>query len=106
VSNYFIECNRYPFGLAHYGGRPTKETFEGYEFLIVGRHALCLALARLGAGAGVTAISLCLRVGQSAVTANGTGWQATNGGEVQSYGNNGVMGNTTDGALTSTIALQ
>jgi hypothetical protein len=25
---------------------------------------------------------------------------------VQSYGNNGVMGNTTDGALTSTIALQ
>jgi hypothetical protein len=47
-----------------------------------------------------------IRVGQSAVTANGTGWQATNGGEVQSYGNNGVMGNTTDGALTSTIALQ
>jgi hypothetical protein len=50
--------------------------------------------------------SAVVRVGQSTVTANGTGWQATNGGQVQSFGNNNVTGNTTDGILTSTIALQ
>jgi hypothetical protein len=47
-----------------------------------------------------------VRVGQSTVTANGTGWQATNGAQVQSYSNNNVGGNTTDGAQTSTVALQ
>jgi len=47
-----------------------------------------------------------LRVGQSTVTANGTGLQATNGGLLQSYGNNNVSGNGTDGTLTSTLALQ
>jgi hypothetical protein len=47
-----------------------------------------------------------IRVGQSTVTANGTGWQATNGGEVVSFGNNNVSGNTTGGAATSTVALE
>jgi hypothetical protein len=47
-----------------------------------------------------------VRVGQSTVTANGTGWQATNGGLLQSYGNNNVSGNSIDGTLTSTLALQ
>jgi hypothetical protein len=47
-----------------------------------------------------------VRVGQSTVTANGTGWQATNGGQVVSYSNNNVAGNTTDGTVTSTVALQ
>jgi hypothetical protein len=47
-----------------------------------------------------------IRVGQSTVTANGTGWRATNAGQVQSYGNNNVSGNTADGILTSTIVLQ
>jgi hypothetical protein len=47
-----------------------------------------------------------VRVGQSTVTANSTGWQATNGGLLQSFGNNNVSGNGTDGTLTSTLALQ
>jgi hypothetical protein len=47
-----------------------------------------------------------VRVGQSSITANGTGWQATNGGQVQSYGNNNVSGNTTDGIVTTAVALQ
>jgi hypothetical protein len=47
-----------------------------------------------------------VRVGQSTVTANGVGWQATNGGLLQSFGNNNVSGNTNDGTLTSTVALQ
>jgi hypothetical protein len=47
-----------------------------------------------------------IRVGQSTVTSNGTGWRATNAGQVQSYGNNNVSGNTADGILTSTIVLQ
>jgi hypothetical protein len=41
-----------------------------------------------------------VRVGQSTITANGTGWQATNGGQVVSYSN------ITNGVLTSTVALQ
>jgi hypothetical protein len=47
-----------------------------------------------------------IRFGQSTVSANGTGWQTTNGGQVQSYNNNNVSGNTTDGILSSTIASQ
>jgi hypothetical protein len=50
--------------------------------------------------------SSIVRVGQSTVTANGTGWQSTNGGQVVSYGNNNISGNSTDGAVTSTVALQ
>jgi hypothetical protein len=47
-----------------------------------------------------------IRVGQSTVSANGTGFQVANGGQVQSYGNNNVSGNGSNGALTSAIALQ
>jgi hypothetical protein len=50
--------------------------------------------------------SAIIRIGQSTVTANGTGWLASNGGRLQSYGNNNVSGNTTDGKLTHTLALQ
>src|SRR5712671_1903961 len=50
--------------------------------------------------------SSVVRVGQSTITANGTGWQATDGGQVQSYGNNIVSGNITDGTLPTTIAPQ
>jgi hypothetical protein len=57
----------------------------------------------IGIAADQTAI---VRVGQSTVTANGTGWQVTNGGQVVSYGNNNVSGNGTDGAATSTVPLQ
>jgi hypothetical protein len=47
-----------------------------------------------------------VRVGQSTITGNGTGWQATDSGLLQSYRNNSVGGNTTDGAVTQTLALQ
>jgi hypothetical protein len=58
-------------------------------------------------GVGIAADQKAIvRVGQSTVTANGTGWQATNGGQVVSYSNNNVAGNTTDGTVTSTVALQ
>jgi hypothetical protein len=50
--------------------------------------------------------SAVVRVGQSTVTANGTGLLTTNGGQIQSYGNNNVSGNTTDGTATNTVALQ
>jgi hypothetical protein len=49
--------------------------------------------------------SATVLVGQTTVTANGTGWQATNNGQVESYGNNNVGGNTTDGVPTTTLAL-
>jgi hypothetical protein len=47
-----------------------------------------------------------VRIGQSTITANGTGWQATNGGQIQSYGNNNVGANGVNGTLSSTLALQ
>jgi hypothetical protein len=50
--------------------------------------------------------SSVVAVAQSALTANGTGWQATNSGQLVSYSNNSVSGNTTDGAPSSTIALE
>ena len=47
-----------------------------------------------------------VRVGGSTITGNGTGWQATNGGQIQSYSTNNVAGNTSDGAATTTLSLQ
>lgn len=47
-----------------------------------------------------------VRVGLSTITANATGWQASNGAQVQSYGNNGVSGNSADGSATATVALR
>src|SRR5262245_30189036 len=40
--------------------------------------------------------SAIVSVSQTSITSNGTGWQATNNGQVQSYGNNNVGGNTID----------
>jgi hypothetical protein len=57
----------------------------------------------IGLAADQTAV---MRVGQSTITANGTGSTATNGGQVISYGNNNISGNTSNGTLTSTVALQ
>jgi hypothetical protein len=47
-----------------------------------------------------------VRVSQSTITGNGTGWQATDTSLLQSYRNNSVGGNTTDGSATQTLALQ
>jgi hypothetical protein len=56
---------------------------------------------------GIAALSnSTVRVGQSTVTANGTSWTTADGGEVQSYGNNSVEGNTTDSTPTTTVALR
>jgi len=50
--------------------------------------------------------SAVVRVGQSTITANGTGWQATNSGQVISFGNNNLAGNTSDGTASTTVALE
>jgi hypothetical protein len=50
--------------------------------------------------------SAMVRVGQSTITANVTGWQAMNGGQVVSYSNNNVGGNTANGIATTTVALE
>jgi hypothetical protein len=46
-----------------------------------------------------------VRVSQSALTANQTGWQSATGGQILSYGNNNVSGNASDGVASTTIAL-
>jgi parallel beta helix pectate lyase-like protein len=50
--------------------------------------------------------SATVRVTQSTITGNGTGWQATNGGQLLTYGNNNVGGNTINGTATTTLALE
>jgi len=50
--------------------------------------------------------SAVVRVGQSTITANGTGWQASNNGQVISFGNNNLAGNTSDGTASTTVALE
>jgi hypothetical protein len=45
-------------------------------------------------------------VGQSTLTGNGTGWQATNGGVLSSYTNNNVNGNTANGSASGSVGLQ
>jgi len=50
--------------------------------------------------------SATVRITQSTITGNGTGWQATNGGQLLTYGNNNVDGNTTNGAATTTLTLE
>jgi nitrous oxidase accessory protein NosD len=57
----------------------------------------------VGISADKTAIA---RVGQSTVTGNGTGLQATNGGQVLSFGTNNVSGNGIDGVATTTVAMR
>jgi hypothetical protein len=47
-----------------------------------------------------------VRVGQSTLTANLVGWEALNGGLLQSFGTNNLAGNWTDGASSGTLNLQ
>jgi hypothetical protein len=65
-------------------------------------------LAASGNFVGITADQpvAVVRVTQSTITDNGTGWQTTTNAQIQSYGNNNVGGNTNDGTATVTLALQ
>ena len=50
--------------------------------------------------------SAIIWVGQSTIAGNLTGWQATNSGQVVSYGNNDVSGNTAGGTAITTVPLE
>jgi hypothetical protein len=43
-----------------------------------------------------------VRIGRSVIFGNVTGVVSANGGALQSYGNNQLIGNTTDGSMTTT----
>jgi nitrous oxidase accessory protein NosD len=47
-----------------------------------------------------------VRVTQSTITGNVMGWMAGSGGQLQTYGNNNVSGNGTDGSPNTTLALE
>ncbi|WP_202845531.1 hypothetical protein [Luteimonas saliphila] len=55
------------------------------------------------AGEGVRSVgtNAAIRIGSSVVTANGTGLVVASGGQILSYGNNQINGNTVDGAATA-----
>jgi hypothetical protein len=56
---------------------------------------------------GIAADQLAVvRVGQSTVTGNGIGLQTSNSGQIVSFGNNNLAGNTTDGSTTTPATLQ
>jgi Periplasmic copper-binding protein (NosD) len=50
--------------------------------------------------------SAIIWVGQSTIAANSTGLQTSNSGQVVSFGNNILIGNTTNGTATTTVALE
>jgi len=56
-------------------------------------------------GVRSTGASAVVRIGSSVVTGNGTGLAVASGGQIQSYGNNQINGNTTDGTATA-VALK
>lgn len=60
------------------------------------------------ANAGITAdgAKAVVRLNQSTVAANGTGLTALNGGQILSFGNNAIAGNTQDGAPTVAVPLR
>jgi Right handed beta helix region len=47
-----------------------------------------------------------IRVAKSTITGNATGFTTSQSGQIESYGDNNLNGNTTDGAPTSTIVLK
>jgi len=47
-----------------------------------------------------------VRVRQSVISSNSVGVASANGGQVISHGDNLLVGNTTNGAFTSTVAPQ
>jgi len=48
--------------------------------------------------------SAIVRLVQSTITSNGTGVIAANSAQIQSFQNNSIAGNGTDGAISSTVA--
>ena len=56
----------------------------------------------LSQGVGGTTID----VGSSLISGNATGLSTLNSGQIVSFGNNQLRSNTTNGAFTSTVALQ
>jgi hypothetical protein len=56
-----------------------------------------LAASANSVGIAVDQLAAMIRDAQSTIMGNSTGWQATNGGQMQSYGNNNVGGNVSDG---------
>jgi hypothetical protein len=55
---------------------------------------------------GIVAQAATVFVGQTTLSGNTTGWQSASGGVLDSYGNNNVNGNATNGTPTGTISLQ
>jgi hypothetical protein len=57
-------------------------------------------------GLNVLGTGAVLRVTKSAITDNGTGFATSSGGILETFGDNALRGNTTDGAPTTTVPLQ
>jgi hypothetical protein len=57
-------------------------------------------------GVFATGAQIIIRVAKSTITGNATGFATSQSGQIESYGDNNLNGNTTDGAPTSTIVLK
>jgi hypothetical protein len=64
-----------------------------------------LSTNNLGEGVRSVGANAVIRMGSSVVTSNGTGLVVSSGGQIQSYGNNQINGNTVDGSATA-VALK
>jgi hypothetical protein len=57
-------------------------------------------------GLTVNGATATLRVTKTTITGNPVGWSASNGALLESFGDNSLRGNTTDGTPTTTIGLK
>jgi hypothetical protein len=57
-------------------------------------------------GLTVNGATATLRVTKTTITGNPIGWSANSGGVLESFGDNSLRGNTTDGTPTTTIGLK
>ena len=64
-----------------------------------------VAANNLGEGLRSVGANAAIRIGSSVVTGNGTGLVVGSGGQILSYGNNQINGNTVDGTATA-VALK
>lgn len=86
--------------------------FRGITALNVGQGSIetnvenCVVASNSSVGLGADGTGVITRVSQTYITNNGVGVLSENDGEIRSFGNNRIEGNTVEGTFTDTIPLR
>jgi hypothetical protein len=85
-------------------GIHVKDDSSGSTTVMIERTAVVnnvASYAVLAQGAGTT-----VQIGESSITGNAVGLKTLSGGVIESYGDNKVRGNATDGSPTTVVAFK